>query len=447
MTTQNASIKVHHVTRVEGHGNIIVDVRNGKVDKCEWHVPEAPRFFEAMVKGRHYTEVARVTSRICGICAVGHTLTSLKATENALGIKISKQTDLLRRILKHGENFDSHMVHVLFLVAPDLLGAPSVFPLVPTHGDVVARAIRLKKVGCEWAGIFGGRSTHPTKPVPGGFASFPGSAYSVAQAEEELKRAKQMILDALPDVTEMYNLLASVASKIPNFERPTEYVALVDDFEYGLYDGKVGCLMPDGTRELVEVSDYRKVTNEWVSPLSTAKYTKHNMGSYMAGALARINTNYDMLHPEAKKAAEGLGFKTPCFNPYFNSVAQFIECVHSAHMAVGYIDQLLEMGIKDEEPAKPTKYGRGAGSAEVPRGILFHEYEYDKDGFCVSGNCIIPTNQNHANIQLDMEKLVPEMVSGDKTEKEMELTLEMLVRAYDPCISCSTHYLDVEFRK
>ncbi|MFC1498948.1 Ni/Fe hydrogenase subunit alpha [Verrucomicrobiota bacterium] len=447
MTTQNASVKVHHVTRVEGHGNIVVDVKNGNVETCEWRVPEAPRFFEAMVRGRHYSEVARITSRICGICAVGHTLASVKATENALGMKISKQSDLLRRLLKHGENFDSHAVHVLFLIAPDLLSAPSVFPLVKTHPEVVKKAILTKKLGCDWASVISGRSTHPTKVIPGGFASLPGEAYNARMAEEELKKLKQSIIDIVPTVTDLYQLLGELAVNIPDFTRETEYVALVDDFEYGLYDGKIGCLMPDGSKQLIDVSEYKSVTNEWVSPLSTAKHCKHNMDSYMAGALARINHNYDQLHPEAVKIAEGLGFKAPCFNPYMNSVAQFIEMVHSAYISLGYIDQLLEMGIQDEKPVKPEKFGKGAGSTEVPRGILFHEYEYDNDGFCISGNCIIPTNQNHANIQKDMDKLVPEMIEADKDEKAMELTLEMLVRAYDPCISCSTHYLDVTFKR
>ena len=144
---KNANINVHHLTRVEGHGNIVVNVQDGTVEKCEWQVPEAPRFFDAMVRGRHYSEVARITSRICGICSVGHTLASLKASECALGIQVSEQTDLLRRILKHAENFDSHVLHVYFLVAPDLLGVPSVFPLVPTHGDVVKRALRMKRLG------------------------------------------------------------------------------------------------------------------------------------------------------------------------------------------------------------------------------------------------------------------------------------------------------------
>ncbi|MDP6470362.1 MAG: nickel-dependent hydrogenase large subunit [Pseudomonadales bacterium] len=447
MATQNAKIDVHHLTRVEGHGNIVVNVTDGTIEKCEWQVPEAPRFFEAMVRGRHYSEVARITSRICGICSVGHTLASLKASECALGIEVSQQTDLLRRVLKHAENFDSHILHVYFLVAPDLLGAPSVFPLVPTHTDVVKRALRMKRLGHEWGSCIGGRTTHPTRTVVGGFASLPGGAKNVREAEDNLRELKEKLLGAVPDAVATFELLGELAGGIPDFTRETEYVGLIDDKEYGLYDGKIGCVMPDGSRELIDVSDYRSVTNEYVTDQATAKFAKHNMDSYMAGALARMNLNYDMLHPEAKKLAEGLGFKTLCFNPYMNSVAQFVEAVHSVYMSVGYIDQLLEIGLKDEKPVEPTTFGRGAGATEVPRGILFHEYEYDQDGFCTMGNCIIPTNQNHGNIQRDFDKLVPELLAADKTEKEMELMLEMLVRAYDPCISCSTHYLDVTFKK
>lgn len=445
--SKNVNIDVHHVTRVEGHGNIVVDVTDGTIEKVEWQVPEAPRFFEAMVRGRHYSEVARITSRICGICSVGHTLAALKATECALGIEVSEQTDLLRRVLKHAENFDSHILHVYFLVAPDLLGVKSVFPLIPTHGDVVKRALRMKRLGHEWGSIIGGRTTHPTRAIVGGFSSLPGAARTVAQAESNLKELKQKLLDAVPDAVETFKLLCDLAGNIPGFTRETEYVALVDDKEYGMYDGKVGCLMPDGSKEIIDVADYRKVTNEYVVDQSTAKYCKHNLGSYMAGALARINLNYDQLHPEAKKLAETLGFKTICFNPYMNSVAQFLEAVHSVYISIEFIDQLLTKGLKDEKPVGPTKFGQGAGATEVPRGILFHEYAFDNDGFCTMGNCIIPTGQNHANIQADMEKLVPEMLGADKSEAEMELNLEMLVRAYDPCISCSTHYLDVTFKK
>ena len=252
--SKNININVHHLTRVEGHGNIVVNVTDGTIEKCQWQVPEAPRFFEAMVRGRHYSEVARITSRICGICSVGHTLASLKASENALGIEISQQTELLRRVLKHAENFDSHVLHVYFLVAPDLLGAPSVFPLVPTHGDVVKRALRMKRLGHEWGACLGGRTTHPTRTVAGGFASLPGGARTVREAEANLRELKDKLLAVVPDAVETFKLLAELAPGIPAFERPTEYVGLVDDVEYGLYDGKIGCLMPDGSRELVEVS-------------------------------------------------------------------------------------------------------------------------------------------------------------------------------------------------
>ncbi|MBF0297778.1 MAG: Ni/Fe hydrogenase subunit alpha [Oligoflexia bacterium] len=434
---KDININVHHLTRVEGHGNIVVNVKSGKIEKCEWQVPEAPRFFEAMVRGRHYSEVARITSRICGICSVGHTLASVKASEAALGIEVTAQTKKLRRLLKHAENFDSHVLHVYFLVAPDLLGAPSVFPLVPTHTAVVKRALQLKRVGHEWGSLLAGRTTHPTTVVPGGFTKLP--------TKKELEALKQTILAAEPDLLATLDTVAALAPKIPAFSRPTEYVAVSSDEEYGLYDGLIQCTMPDGKKERIKVSDYKSVTNEWVSPLSTAKYCKHKLDSYAAGALARFNNNFEMLHPKAKEAASKLGLKPVCTNPYMNSVAQAVEVVNDVYKSIGLIDELLASGIKDEELVKPTKWSKGASAVEVPRGILFHEYEYDKNGMCLSGNCIIPTNQNHANIQKDFDALVPELLSQNKSEKEMELALEMLVRAYDPCISCSTHFLNVKF--
>jgi coenzyme F420-reducing hydrogenase alpha subunit len=224
-------------------------------------------------------------------------------------------------------------------------------------------------------------------------------------------------------------------------------MALSSDKEYALYDGAIQTVMPDGTKQRWAVADYKSCTNEYVVPQSTAKYTKNKMGSYMAGALARFNNNYDRLHSEAKKLAEALKFKPLCFNPYMNSVAQLVEVVHSVKDSIRLLDEVLKAGYKPEEIVKPTKFGRGAGAVEVPRGILFHDYGYDKDGMCTGGNCIIPTNQNHGNIQLDLEALVPKLLATHKDEKAIELGLEMLVRAYDPCISCSTHYLTVEFKR
>ncbi|MBU1534875.1 nickel-dependent hydrogenase large subunit, partial [Myxococcota bacterium] len=339
-------------------------------------------------------------------------------------------------------NVDSHVLHVYFLVAPDLLGAPSVFPLVPTHTEVVKRALRMKRFCHEWGSLLGGRTTHPTKPVPGGMASMP--------TKKELATLKQRILDEfVPDALETLETVKALAGAVPAFERPTEYMAVYTGDEYGLYEGNVQTVMPDGTKEVYDVHNYLNITNEYVVPQSTAKYSKNKMGSYMAGALARVNNNYAQLHPEAQKIAQLFGMDKLCFNPYMNSVAQLVECFHSTFETLELIDALLAMDNYDPDQAlvKPTKFGWGSACVEVPRGILFHAYEYDQDGMCVRGDCIIPTNQNHANIQLDFEKLLPELMAAGKTEAEIELAMEMLVRAYDPCISCSTHYLDVTFKK
>ena len=432
-------IRVDHVTRVEGHGNIVVNVTDGVVEKCEWQVPEAPRFFESMVRGRHYSEVARITSRICGICSVGHTLASVKATENALGIQVSAQSWKLRELLKHAENFDSHVLHINILAAPDLLGAPSVFPLVATHADVVARALRLKRLGHEWGSLIGGRTTHPMSVVPGGMAAVPTA--------KELQELRAKLVAAVPELEAMLATVAALAPQIPAFDRPTEYVALSNDKDYGLYDGDIQSTLPDGTKERYPVADYRQVTNEFVVPQSTAKYTRHKLDSYAAGALARFNNNYDRLRPEAKQVAEAVGIQPICTNPYMNTVAQAVEIVSDVYESVALIDELVEAGVALEPLVEPARFGTGAGATEVPRGILFHEYAYDADGICQGGDCIIPTNQNHNNIQHDFEKLVPELLAQGKGEQEMALALEMLVRSYDPCISCSTHYLDVGFKR
>jgi coenzyme F420-reducing hydrogenase alpha subunit len=434
------SINVHHLTRVEGHGNILVNVKDGTVEKCQWQVPESPRFFESMIRGRHYSEVARITSRICGICSVGHTLASVRASEDALGIQITDQSTRLRKILKHSETADSHLLHVFFLVAPDLLGAPSVFPLIPTHTDVVKMALRMKRFCHEWGSLVGGRTTHPTKAIPGGMSSIP--------TRKELETLKKRMLEELvPDGIATVALIESLAGNVPVFSRPTEYMAVHNPNEYGMYEGDIQTIMPDGTKQIYDVHDYLSITNEYVVEASTAKYAKNKMDSYMAGALARVNNNYAQLHPEALKIAQKFGLDGLTFNPYMNSVAQVVEVIHCAFDTVKLIDELLASDYKEEELVKPTKYTWGAGVTEVPRGILFHAYEYDDEGICVKGDCIIPTNQNHANIQLDFEKLVPELIEAGKTEKEMELALEMLVRAYDPCISCSTHYLSVKFTR
>jgi sulfhydrogenase subunit alpha len=426
---RDIQIHVDHVTRVEGHGNIVVNVKKGKIEECRWEVVEAPRFFEAFVRGRNYLEISHIVSRICGICSVGHTLASLQATEAALGVQISEQTRLLRRILIQGENLQSHSLHFYFLAAPDFVGAPSVVPLVKTHPEVVLRALRMKKLANDLCDVFGGRTVHPITPTVNGFTKLP--------EVREIQAIRKRLVEATPDLEATVELFGTL--KIPNFKRPTEYISLKNKSEYALYDGVIASTDAGTT----PVENYRAWTNEYLVPQSTAKYTKHVRDSYMVGALARFNNNHEQLSPRAKKAAADLGLKAPCYNPFMNNIAQVVEYIHGVDESIRLIDELLDRGLREEDRRVLVKGGHGVGAVDVPRGILFHDYTYDKDGICREANCIIPTNQNHANIQKDMEALLPQIL--DKPQEEIRLTLEMLVRAYDPCISCSTHILRVKF--
>lgn len=428
MSTVN--VNVHHVTRVEGHGNIVVDVQNGDIKECRFEVVEAPRFFEAFVRGRPYTEINHITSRICGICAVGHSTTSVMATEKALGVELTEQAELLRKLNFHGEIIDSHILHTYYLVAPDFFGLGSVFPLIDINREAVERALRVKKLSGDLCAMIGGRHTHPCALVVGGFTHTP--------TEAELGAMRERLVAARADMDATVELFGSL--DWPQFERETEYISLTKDDEYAFVGGRIKS--SDGFEYPVE--DYKQVTNEEMVPFSTAKWTRNNRESYMVGALARFNNNFEHLHPRAKEAAADLGMEPLVTNPFLNSAAQVVELVHCVEDAVGIIDELLRRGIEPEGPATvEVKAGEGVGSCDVPRGILFHEYGYNEDGFCVEANCIIPTNQNLANLHHDFQELVPQIL--DRPEDEIRLTLEMLVRAYDPCISCSTHLLTVEF--
>ena len=429
----DVSVNVHHVTRVEGHGNIVVDVKKGDIKQVQWQVPEAPRFFEAMLRGRQYDDLRSITSRICGICSIGHSLASLKATEDALDVSISKQSQILRHLAINGENMQSHILHIGYLVAPDLFGVGSVFPLVASkHQDALLKIVQLHRLSNEMSDLICGRTTHPIRLVVGGFSMVP--------TKKQLLEMKQKLIDAVEPTKDVANAVLSVAGKLPDFTRETEYIGLSSDEEYAFYDGYVNST---DTGALKDYKKYKDFMQEYVVSQSTAKYAKHARKSYMVGALARYNLNSKQLHPLAQETAKLFGLKPMCYNPYMNTIAQIVEFVHNIEDSIMQIDMLLDRCLKDEKPVKVNKKsGTGVGIVEVPRGILVHEYMI-RDTLCVKANCIIPTNQNHANIQHDMEELVPQIL--DRSQKEIELTLEMLVRAYDPCISCSTHYLDVTF--
>ncbi|NOZ04420.1 MAG: Ni/Fe hydrogenase subunit alpha [FCB group bacterium] len=431
--SRTLDLNIKHLTRVEGHGNIVVNVKDGRLERCELEIVEAPRFFEAMLKGRSFHETAIITSRICGICSLGHQITSLKATEEALGLEVSEQTVLLRKLLIDGATLQSNILHTYFLAAPDFFGTTDAFKLIPTNKDVVLRALRMKRLANDIGDIVSGRAVHPITPVPGGFTKLP--------SESELRAIRQRLIDeGRPDMEATVDTIASVLDAVPDFTRETEYISLSHSDEYAFYDGDIFSSDTGAT----EVSNYRDMTNEFVVPHSTSKHCKHARESYMVGALARWNNNHTRLSEQALRVAQRLSLKPNCYNPFMNTVAQVVECYHCIEDSIAIIDTLLERGIKDEKPnQQPTRYGRGVGATEVPRGILYHEYEYDRKGNIVSADCVIPTGQNLANIDHDMKKLVPEII--DQPKEMIAKQLEMLVRAYDPCISCSVHVLNVQF--
>jgi coenzyme F420-reducing hydrogenase alpha subunit len=319
----------------------------------------------------------------------------------------------------------------LFLVAPDLLGVGSVFPLVATHPEVVKAALRLKALANDVGTLVSGRAVHPVSCVPGGFTSFPGaSALRAVKAQIEGEGMRDLALAV--------EVVASLAGRVPAFARENEYISLKSGAEYAFYDGDI-CSSDAGT---VPVAQYREVTNEHIVPHSTAKHCRFHRSSYMVGALARWNNNYRQINGSGRAVAEKLGFSGPSNNPFANTVAQVVETAHCVEEALRILDLLLTRGLEEEKPNQsPTRYGQGVGATEVPRGVLFHDYTYDRRGLIEKANCIIPTNQNFASMDDDLKKLVPELV--ELPEKELTHRLEMLIRAYDPCISCAVHVVRV----
>lgn len=452
---KNVGIKVEYLTRVEGHGDIVINIKNNKIEKVEFNVVESPRFFEGMLRGRSIFEAQHITSRVCGICACAHTLASIQASEDILGIKPSEQTKKLRRLLMDFEIMDSHILHVYLLAAPDALNAKSFMSLLKTHNQVVRRAFRMKKACNDLCDVLVGRHVHPVRAIIGGWTKLP--------KDKDLENMSGILKSMRQDINASVEFFETL--KFPDFQRETEYLAMSNDStEYPLLDGKV--TTSRGRR--FDKKEYRDYIKEFVNPNSTAKFTElagippvpgqrrasssvsytglKPFTTYMVGALARFNINYNKLLPVAKDAAGTLKLKPVCFNPYMNTIAQVVEIVQCFEDAVSIVEDLKKNGINykeeiiiglNETNRIPVKAGRGVGAIEVPRGTLFHDYEIDKNGIILNANFIIPTNQNVHNIQQDMRKLLPEIMH--KSKEEITLLMEMLVRAYDPCMSCSVH--------
>lgn len=421
----NCSINIPHLSRVEGHGNIRIRIEQGVVREAQWEVIETPRFFEAALRGKLYENAPWISGRICGICSIGHTLASIRAVERAFGFEPPAQTRKLRLLLKHMETLQSHVLHLCFLVLPDFAGTTSVIPLIESNRALVDRAAGLKLLANDLCDLVGGRRLHPTTTVTGGFTMLPD--------RQKLAQAKTRLTEAIPGLTEIADVLASFS--IPEFSRETEFVSLRGDGEYPFIGGDL--MSSDGV--VKSEDEYLAMTNEYKVTQSTSKWARLSRETFAVGALARVNNNFALLHPKARELAGAFALKPVNHNPFMNNVAQLLECVHVVYDAVRLIEELLGQPWHEPRETVTPKAGRGVSAVEVPRGILYHAYEFDGDGRILSADCVIPTGQNHGNIQKDIEALAKDMAGSNATDGEIELRASMLVRAYDPCISCSVH--------
>ncbi|MFC1620036.1 Ni/Fe hydrogenase subunit alpha [Candidatus Neomarinimicrobiota bacterium] len=419
----NLNVDVHHLPRVEGHGNIIVRVKDGQLKEARWDVVETPRYFEVMLKKKHYTTAGLLTARICGICSFGHCIASLRATEQAFGIEVPPAAAKLRLLAKHGETLQSHVLHLFFLAAPDFLDVPSVIPLLETYPRAVVLALRLKELGNRICEVVGGRATHPISLQVGGVAKMPAG----------LEELQTQLENALKDLTTAAELVDTFS--IPDFQRDTEFVSLKGEQEYPWIGGSL--ISSDGIEKTEP--EYKAMTNEYVEQNNTSKWCRLSRESFAVGALARFNNNHHLLHPQARETADALGLKAVCYNPFMNNVAQLVECVHVVHDSLRLIDDLLASNEGPTMVPVIPRAGEGVGAVEVPRGILYHHYRYDDQGYIAKANCVIPTTQNNANIHYTLQDLVQQNSSNGMTNEQLEQLCSMLVRAYDPCVSCSVH--------
>ncbi|MCK5507315.1 MAG: Ni/Fe hydrogenase subunit alpha [Desulfobacterales bacterium] len=419
------NIEIKHMTRVEGHGDIKIKVENGKLIECVWKVVETPRFFEVMFKGLPVEMAPLLASRICGICSISHALASVRAIENALQIEIPETAQKARLLAKHAETLQSHTLHLFFLVAPDFLNVPSAVHLIKSNPRLVELATMIKGFANNASDLFAGRTTHPVVIKIGGLTQVP--------RKKQLRELSKDIDATIPHLWEALDFFKKI--ELPDFTRETELVSLKGDRCYPFIGGDL--VSSDGVYK--KENEYLAMSNEYLVDFSTSKFSRLSRESFAVGSLARFSNNYDLLHPKAKEIAGELNIKPGNFNPFFNNLAQLVECFHVIYESKDMLSELIDSDTSEFSTPYKTKKCEGVGAVEAPRGILYHYYRIDEDGKIEKADCVIPTGQNHANIYYDMQSLVEKSIAQGKGEEEIKRLAQMLVRAYDPCISCSTH--------
>lgn len=430
MGATSRSIVIPHLGRVEGHGGIFVKVVGGRVHEVNMDIFEGSRYYEALLKGKHLLEVQGVITRVCAICSAGHTVAALAALENALGITSSPRVFKLRGLLTLGATIESHALHVFALALPDFLGFDSVIAMAEKYPREVAFALKLKQLGNRIQELVGGRAVHPVNTLVGGFGKLP--------RHRDLEEIRRALAEAEGPLADFVELAAGV--EMPDFAtRPTVFVALRPHDEGYRFRGSMLCT---SRGEEFPVTAYRDVVREFTVEHSHAKHAALTSGeTYMVGSLARLALWGNRLQGKAREAFARLFPSGVKENVLTNTWAQLVELVYCLERGQQVCEELLGWPEEAQEMQEyEVRAGRGVGALEVPRGTLIHEYAFDDDGIITSANVITPTAQNLANTERDLRVAVERLLAADlSSEANLKLKLEMVARAYDPCISCSVH--------
>ncbi|MFY9918204.1 MAG: Ni/Fe hydrogenase subunit alpha [Mycobacterium sp.] len=423
MKPEIRTLSVNALTRVEGEGALHVTLRDGAVDNVELNIYEPPRFFEAFLRGRAYTEPPDLTARVCGICPVAYQVSACNAIEDACGVTIDSQLVALRRLLYCGEWIHSHALHIYLLHLPDFLGYPDAISLAKDRPELIERGLALKKAGNRLMEQIGGRAIHPVNVRLGGFYSVPTPSELVPLAE--------MLRGALDHA--LYTVRSVAEFDFPDAEFDHEFLALSDPTRYPIENGAIG----RSSGAVFPVSEFTDHVVEAQVRHSTALQATLDGGRYLTGPLARYSLNSSLLSPVARQAAADAGLKAECRNPFRSILVRAVEVVYA-------IEESLRIIAEYERPARPfvdvpARAGVGHGVSEAPRGLLYHRYEIGDDGLVLAATMVPPTAQNQAAIEYEMAGLVGANLTLD--DATLTSLCEKAIRNHDPCISCSAHFL------
>ncbi|MCG8423475.1 MAG: Ni/Fe hydrogenase subunit alpha [Proteobacteria bacterium] len=421
------TIKVDYLARVEGEGAMYVKIKDGRVADVKLKIYEPPRFFEAFLRGRRHSEAPDITARICGICPVAYQMSACHAIEAACGVVVDGPLRELRRLLYCGEWIESHTLHVYMLHAPDFLGYDGAVTMARDYPDIVKRGLRLKKAGNAIMTVLGGREVHPINVRVGGFYRVP-TRRELGGLVAELEWAREAALDTVRWVA---------GFEYPDFERDYELVALSHPDEYPMNEGRI--VSDRGLSIAVDEFDDH-FAEEHVEHSNALHCVLKERGAYFVGPMARYSLNFAKLSPHAKEAAGEAGLGPSCRNPFRSIAVRAVELVYACDEALRIIDSYQ---VPDQPAVEVVpRSGLGHGCTEAPRGILYHRYQLDSDGVIGEAQIVPPTSQNQKTIEQDLHQFVTPRV--ELAKDDLTWQCEQAIRNYDPCISCATHFLDLQ---